>query len=389
MCIRDRITAVLEKLADPNERETSYKNQQTLKQLSSRRRMLLDSTSRTNAIPFKADEDPSIPIAIFKQPKQKSWVVLLPWYWLLPLWYQLNRVSRVYHMGLRQMQQLSYENRNLYFPDDYPFTQVGYQENSICKRSSLESLWKRKPPGKRQNFSKIASIHPESPVLYPGELGDPFSCDWRLLQILRNGIDFLKSRTDVPLAMYDSSRTTQFDELNQRKLLYVNDIVDLYSDVLEEKLIPSSLPVSIYSKAISREYVPNFTDYSEVPHKKIATTPLPIVAVSCVLQERGYPKDFARIYSIPEQHIDYWTSIANMKARPNGKRDHDTRNPIPAVQNLIGFVTSGTFHLGDGLGSCTGFIEAQEACKSTHNYVLVRNVGTNVYRVAKWKQIGV
>ncbi|CUS22443.1 LAQU0S05e05468g1_1 [Lachancea quebecensis] len=383
---REEIARVLGKLSDPDQREMSYKNQQTLKQLAQRRRKLLESTSRTNAIPHDAKEDPSIPIAIFKQPRQKSWVVLLPWFWLLPLWYQLNRVSRVYHMGLRQLQQLSFEQRRLYFPDDYPFTQAGYDENSIFKHTSQEALWKRKPTGKRVNYDKISGIHAENPVLFPGEIGDPFSCDWRLLQILRNGVEFLRSRDQGPIRMYDPERTSQFDQLNARKLMYINDVIDLYSDVQDKKLTPSALPVGIFTKPVKGTDF-GCSQYSDSPRTQIVTTPLPVVAVSCVLQERGHPRDFARVYAIPPQDTDYWLSIVNVRARSNGKRDHDTVQPVPGVQDLIGFVTSGTFHLGDGKGACTAFIAAQEACKSSHNYVLIRNIGTNVYRVAEWEQI--
>ncbi|CAR21705.1 ribonuclease P/MRP protein subunit POP1 [Lachancea thermotolerans CBS 6340] len=383
---REEIAEVLEKLCNPDKREMSYKNQQTLKQLAYRRRMLLESTARTNAIPHDSKEDPFIPIAIFKRPKQESWVVLLPWFWLLPLWYQLNRVSRVYHMGLRQLQQLSFEQRRLYFPDDYPFTQAGYDENSTFKRLSQEALWKRKPAGKRVNFDKISGIHTENPVRFPGEIGDPFSCDWRLLQVLRNGIDFLRTRDQGPIRMYDPKRTSQFDELNMRKLMYVNDIIDLYSDVQDKKLTPSALPISIFTKSVKGANS-GCPQYGNSPRMQIVTTPLQVAAVSCVLQEQGHPKDFARVYAIPAQDMDYWLSIVNIKARSNGKRDHDTAQPTPGVQDLIGFVTSGTFHLGDGRGACTAFIAAQEACKSPNEYVLIRNVGTNVYRVAKWEQI--
>ncbi|SCU94092.1 LADA_0G06480g1_1 [Lachancea dasiensis] len=382
------ITSALAKLADPAARNLSYSNQQTLKQLAARRRVLLNSTQHSNLIPFSADTDPSFPIVISKLPKKESWVVLIPWFWHLPLWYQLNRISRVHHMGLRQMQQLSYERRRPFFPTDFPFTKVGYVENFIYERATQEALWSRKPPAKRINFAKIPDLHLESPVFFPGEIGIPFCCDWLFLQILRNGIEYLEAHHQVAVKMFNSSRTSQFDELNRRKIEYVNDIVDLYRDTCEAKTVPTNPPVRMVNQSLSTINGAGFKSDNKVSSQEaIVTNTLPIVAVSCTLLERGHPKDLARIYSIPAKDLEYWQTVSHVASRPTGKRDHDSKWPIPEVQNLIGYVTSGTFHLGQGRGVCTGFIDAQTALSAETDLVLIRNVGTNVYRIAKWAQV--
>ncbi|SCU93302.1 LAFA_0F15676g1_1 [Lachancea sp. 'fantastica'] len=387
---QSEITSVLEQLSDPKEREKSYSNQQTLKNLASRRRALLGSSTRTNAIPFIKGSDPLFPIVISKLPKREAWLVLIPWFWQLPLWYQLHRISRVHHMGLRQIQQLDYENSRLFFPDDYPFTKAGFEEN-LLKRSVQEARWKRQPVGKRINYSKISELHVETPIMFPGEVGDPFSCDWRFLQVLRNGLMYLLSHSDKDLKMCDSKRTSQFDELNQRRLEYINDVVELYGDVCAGRYKPFGLPLELVNQSISRfkPSVRDFTAGQQSLQQTIVSCPLPVVAISCKFLERGHPKDSARIYSIPEKDLGYWRSISQLQSRANGKRDHESQHPVPQVSDLIGFATCGTFHLGEGCGVCTGFIDAREAQKldSVHNFVLVRNVGTNVYRLAKWTQI--
>ncbi|CEP61424.1 ribonuclease P/MRP protein subunit POP1 LALA0_S03e02564g [Lachancea lanzarotensis] len=387
---QDEITSILDKLSDSKERENSYSNQQTLKQLAARRRKMLDSTTHTNAIPFVKDSDPLFPVVISKLPKREAWLVLIPWFWQLPLWYQLHRISRVHHMGLRQIQQLDFESGRLFFPDDYPFTKAGNDEN-LLKRSTQEARWKRQPVGKRLNYSKILGIHMETPVMFPGEIGDPFSCDWRFLQILRNGLSYLVSSGDNSLRMCDPKRTSQFDELNQRKLEYINDVVELYGDVCAEKYKPAGLPIELINQPLSKfqSDVQTFNGVDRSLQQEIVSCPLPIIAVKCSFLERGHPKDLARIYSIPEKDIKYWHSISRLQSRANGKRDHDTEHPLPHLSNLIGFATCGTFHLGDGKGVCTGFIDAREAQEKSeaNNLVLVRNVGTNVYRLAQWTQI--
>lgn len=383
---QDEILEVLNKLTEPEGREKSYRNQQTLKQLAMRRHKLLGDLRRKNLIPFKADVDSEIPLLICKKPRENSWVVMLPWFWLLPLWYQLNRVTRVYHMGMRQIQQLTYEKHLLYFPDDYPFTRVGLDENSTYKKLSHKAVWERKPAGKRVNFGKIPNVHIEQPVAFPGEIGDPFSCDWKLLQVLRNGLEFLKSQGIEDIEMFDVNRTTQFDENSVRKLQYLNDIIELYQDVRQNGSVCTHLPITVITKRLE-SWSKEPLDFGQVPQTAVVTSSVPVIAIDCEFEERGHPKDNARIYSIPEKDRKYWDSIASVLSRPNGKRNHDTAQPVPGIENLIGFVTSGTFHLGNGKGSCTGFIDAKEAILYDSEYVLIRNVGTNVYRLAKWRQI--
>lgn len=380
---RDEISAILQGLSEPRSREKSYENQQTLKQLAFRRRKLLDTPNVGNLIPHE-NGDPEIPVVIAKQPRTGSWILLLPWYWVLPFWYQLNRVSRVYHAGIKQQHQLNYEAGRLQFPEDYPFTTVGHGENAVYKRLASKTLWERKPPAKKVNFAKIPRVHAIEPPTCKGEIGDWFSCDWRLLQILRNGIAHLNQK-GVALKMCDPSRTTQYEQSLLRDLNYVNDLIELYMDV-KDKPTDENLPISLVNQNLEKYDISNRV-FEAPAQQGIVSTPLSVIAVVCTLAERGHPKDNARVYSIPKRDMEYWLSIAHGTYRSNGKRDHDTIQPLPPVENLIGFITSATFHLGEGTGRCNGFIDAYEAAQMNHKYVLIRNVGTNVYRLAEWKQI--
>ena len=390
---QEEIRNILLKLCDPECREMSYKNQNTLKELSSRRQKLLISTPQKRQIQHDKDSDPSIPLLIAKRPRTQDWVIILPWFWLLPLWHQINRVPRVYHFGLRQYQQLQYEQRQLYFPDDYPFTNVGFMENSLYKRQSLKSRWLKKPIGKRVNYDKINGIHSLELPAFSGEIGDYFSCDWELLRILRNGIDFLTSQ-GKELKLIDSRRTTQFDSNdNSRAINTLNDVIELYKDVRTIEPGTSSteeLPVTLASSLPTPGASLHATEIKNESASLIITqTTLPIVAISCNFIERGHPHDNARIYRIPDTDLSYWLQVANGVYRADGKKDHEQNIPKPSVIDLIGFVTTATYHLGEGNGLATGFIDAHIASTMPleQKYILVRNVGTNIYRLAHWEQI--
>ncbi|EDO17997.1 hypothetical protein Kpol_1054p44 [Vanderwaltozyma polyspora DSM 70294] len=377
----DEITNILNKLSDPKERNLSYRNQNSLKQLAQRRRqLLLKKPGETkNQISFNEGKDPKIPLLLVKRPKSNDWLLILPWHWLLPFWYQLNRISRVYHIGLRQLQQLNYENQQLYFPDDFPFTKAGHLENSIFKRDSNSKKWERKPIGKRLNYTKVKNIHAMDLPSVKGEIGDYFSCDWEFLRILRNGINYLLQK-EGKLTMVSSSRTSSFDEKTSlRNLNVLNDIIELYKDSQAKKENNELVPVILSSKP---EKYP--LDLNKAPIQlSIIETPLKVTPISCTFLEKGHPADYARIYHIPKEHYKHWLQVANGIYRSDGKRDHEIEHPKPDINHLIGFVTSGTYHQGQGRGVANGFVDSSSLETSKQNYVLIRNVGTNVYRIAK------
>lgn len=382
------ISSVLNKLCDPIERSNSYKNQQSLKELAARRQKLLmqnPANENRNMIPHISEEDPIIPVLIAKRQKSSDWIVLLPWFWLLPVWYQLNRVSRVYHMGLRQIQQLSYESDGLYFPDDYPFTYVGNMENSTYKREVSKAKWDKKPSAKRVNFSKIGIIHKEEIPAFSGEIGDFFSCDWKLLQILRNGLDFL-ARKGEPLKLYEKEKTTQFTASGTRDIQALNDVFETYKDIVGEHYEHNSLPIKLVTD-LSSELKQN--EWVEPVQVSITETQLTVVAISCIFVEKGRPKDNARIYQIPKEDLEHWKRVKKGIYRSDGKIDREIQHPLPSISNLIGFITSGAYHLGEGRGVAHGFIDASIASKQSNKYVLIRNVGTNVYRLSEWTLIDV
>lgn len=382
----EEITQTLHRLETPAERNNSYKNQQTLKQLAKRRQKLLSDGSanrKQNRIPFDSKTDPTIPLLIVKRQQNKDWLLLLPWFWVLPFWYQLNRVSRVYHYGLRQQQQLNFEDRRLYFPDDFPFTEAGDMENSL-KGEASRAKWARKPPAKRVKFEQIPGLHREAIPASQGEIGDYFTADWRLLQLLRNGLSHHLSKHGMPMELFHKHRTSQFADNGMREIQTVNDLFEFAKDLAAMELAPGAetLPIKLLRR---NEKLPD-QKWQEPLQLSLSQTPLSVIAISCTLLERGRPTDNARIYSIPPEDQAHWERVKNGVYRADGRPDHDIQHPLPRVTDLIGFITSGAYHLGLGRGVAHGFIDARS--QSSH-YVLVRNVGSPTYRLASWTRIEV
>lgn len=377
---KTEIHNALSKLLSQSGRIESYKNQLTIKELNRRRRQMVNSNSNISdhgIIPFEKDTDPEIPIYIYKREESNDWVIMLPWFWHLPLWYQLNRIPRMYNVGLRQFQQLQYENNKLYFPDDYPFTEAGFVENTDYKKEASRRKWEGKPSGKRVNFSKLKNIHSTVIPSVKGEIGDFFSCDWRLLQILRNGISHLLSKGNT-LTMINPNKTTRFDQGANRLIEVVNDLFELLKDLEVEKLnIPcSALPILLTTKLDTE------TKKTISTKEDVANVPLSVMSVRCRYVERGHMKDNARIYEIPKEQENYWKDKRNGIFRADGKLYHDDETPLPEVYNLIGFISSGAYDLSIGGSSGTGFVDQGTLVSSKDKFVLVRNVGSNQYRLA-------
>lgn len=380
------ISSIVHKLTNSKERENSYFNQSTLKQLATRRQRLMstDPVNQTkNMIPYNSKTDPSIPLFIVKRQKSDDWVVILPWFWVLPFWYQLNRVTRVYHMGLRQMQQLSYENNKLFFPDDFPFTLVGQKENSIYKRDTKKLKWDKKAPGKRVSFDKILDIHKDVLPSFQGEIGDYFSCDWKLLQILRNGLKYL-TRDGKTLGHCNENKTTQFDSYGARDIQVLNDLFEYYKDIVNKDTYDItqdfSLPIEL---TVNTRAEPREIDWEKSAQSSINETPLQVTAISCTCVGKGHPTDNSRIYQIPLEDADYWKKVSAGLYRSDGRKDNETKHPLPNIHDLVGFITTGAYHLAEGKGVAQGFIDAEVARKRTSRHLLIRNVGTNTYRLVE------
>jgi ribonuclease P/MRP protein subunit POP1 len=92
---------------------------------------------------------------------------------------------------------------------------------------------------------------------------------------------------------------------------------------------------------------------------------------------RGSPNDRARIYSLTDDSRSQWKALLTTE-----EIDLSTYPICPGSENLIGYVTTGTFNLAEGSGFGVGSIISSATDRD--NLCLVRNIGTNVARLARW-----
>lgn len=330
-------------------RTESYKDQHSLKQVA----------QELNKPREERPKGQGFPVVIYQQ--QGVWTLLLPWFWTLPVWHALVHIAHVRIGGLKQSHQLKFEQGSLFFPVDYPFTKAGAAENQLNTDVKRE-LWAKKPVSKRLNYDKVKICSCEDKCAHSkGEIGDPFGCDWRYLQVLRISLPLVKT-TAV-------SRTSAWEDF-ERKIEELHDVYSLIEDVKASK-IPRVSPLAV---TLSHDPLPNSIE-----------SPLPVTSVKFVTVSRGNMSDNARVYCIPQADLPSWMNTLSTK-HITGRKNHDIYPECPSSENLIGFITSGTFNLEEGKNTGVGLLDSSWVLKK-EQFVVIRNVGTNAGRLAKWSVI--
>lgn len=321
----------LEKLFDNEGRESSYANQLSIKMIN-REFSMIKPTS--NAI--ASNDRNRIPIFITKL-SSGNWTVLLPWYWMVPLWSQLMKVKYLQTGGLNQLKQFNFERGKPNFPNDYQFLRDGWIYNKVLGEINSKK-YNELPKSKQVDFQRIESII------------SPFNCDWVFLKMLVFGLHLYKDlKLNVNFADYDENL--------ERKICSVHDLLQTIS--ARREIENSQIPIQLFDRHLefhaefeNDKY--NLTNFNSLPQ-------LPVKQCSIDVLQEGKVKDNARIYKFP-QNISVDEYLKSEKK--------------PEITDLIGFVTSGTFNLNKGHDTGIGLIAAN--FKGDH--VLIRNVGcTNFY----------
>ncbi|VEU19564.1 DEKNAAC100893 [Brettanomyces naardenensis] len=352
----------LHKLFSIEGRSQSYKNQQTLKQLGKRR------TPERSGEPIPStSKDPSIPISVIKS-ATNSYDVIVPWFWVMPIWYQLVHVPHLMIAGLKQMNQLAYEKGELSF-EDMIFTRQGFINSQIKMRENARK-WNRKPRSKRVQYNSLA-LGSER-----GEALSPFGCDWRSLQVLRYALQKIPPGTDSSKA-YPSEFNKKLERVIKCKadvLEVIKDIkkADKASELLGRPLF-QTLPVRLANKKEDLGEKGVDIDVRNLP-------PLPVRAVYFECTSRGHITDNARMYRIPADSLDSWLSFASNEEKDiRGRNVSGRMLGIPGSEYLVGLATSATFNLVKGFSTGVGFVDSS----SDDDRLILRNVGSDVCHVCR------
>lgn len=333
-------------------------------------------------VPESRPTDPQIPVLMYTSKESKSWVILLPWKCVQPVWrgimrYPVSTGGNPRFGGLKERRQVNFERSAPQFPFDHPATDAG-SAWELRERQAREHEWTRRPKGKRIEWSTIDLGNDRK-----GEIGNPWACEWdRLLP-------------DDSLGKNDKS-TSSFSQLSTAQAV---------------SIVEGRVP---------------FTDFSGTSC---------LFTVKIVMLQRGTPTDCTRIYRLPQDDAELrtkWLALVPGKRasrRPMSQRNEYTSDRpehiqrrdlarsllepaapreaphkagedgyplVPDEKDLIGFVTTGNYNLAEGKPSAVANIALHrllrggaedQGISKDDRICIVRPAGSTIGRLARWEVV--
>ncbi|KAL9588774.1 MAG: hypothetical protein Q9203_002428 [Teloschistes exilis] len=341
--------------------------------------------ARPGEYPAPAATDPQIPVLLTatRSPisgAQGSWTLLMPWKCVLPVWYHimyypLSTGGNPRFGGLQELRQVAFEQGIPWFPGDFPGVQAGW-EWELAERAKRKIEWEKSPKGKRTSWESLDLGKGRK-----GEIGIGWACDWEHL--------FNPAST--------SQATTKDSSTNNEEVQKFTDTEDKPSEAIDAPILPRPchhLPLS------------NSLAFLSPSDQGINTQS--VTTVHLHLLSRGVPTTCARIYRVSaiDLHLrSQWLALASSILHPPKKHlgsntanstnrrkvlasiprneSHPLRTQqtalsllhpaertsdgplqpgdaaypcVPDAEDLIGFVTTGNYDLGQGKGSAVGSI---------------------------------
>lgn len=313
------------------------------------------------------------------------------------MYYPLSTGQQPRFGGLREQQQLAFEDKRPWFPADYPGTKAGWDWEVVERRRKWEE-WKKRPKGKRVSWEKVDLGNGRK-----GEVGKGLSCDWEYL---------LKAQTET--------------NSSDRKEIGTAGDGEKQTDIAE----PSEPPPR--PKGLS-QVSPNEASLLLQPDatgSPVVDLDGKLLTVSIDLLNRGVPQTCARIYRLPSAHTEpdlrkAWLNLLSKEQHQNRNKRKNSKHALPKLpkdapphlvqqrlaqsllqpprsgedsypaclgpEDLIGFVTTGNFNLAEGKGTGIGNLllgkiihEAQQKGEEGR-LCIVRNAGADVARLARWE----
>ncbi|KAL4870458.1 hypothetical protein BDV12DRAFT_58434 [Aspergillus spectabilis] len=368
--------------------------------------------------PLPQDSDSKIPVLAFatrtgSQQKNSNspgtWTVLLPWKCVSPVWYSLmyyplSSGGNLRFGGLKEQQQLAFEAGQPWFPGDFPGTRAGWKWG-LREREAAKKEWERKPKGRRVEFDSLALGNGQK-----GEIGRGWACDWERLVQPSNDASKEEKNTNTT----EKEQTTE--------------ITDNKPSEAQKETDTTEPPLNIH-------HLPYLQAHLIIDNPSLPVSDSALATVKLTLHSTGHPAPRARIYRLPTTNTDLrqkWLSLASKtppsntsKSKPNTNMpEKDTEStcqrlaaslispagpytrqdvhlPIPTEEDLIGFITTGSYNLSEGKGTGVGSIlvsKVRDVASDTakgkrkrkgqeRSMCILRNAGERVGRLAVWELV--
>jgi len=387
---------------------------------------------------------------------QGTWTLLAPWKCILPIWYSLMHYplstgGNLRFGGLDEQRQVAFEHSSPWFPGDFPGTDAGLQWE-LELRERRKFAWDRRPKSKRIEWKSV-----DLGAGRKGEIGDGLACDYEYLFGLLGTTPpaSLPSGEENPDQIeVDRPGESENDKPDKtaapHPLKALKHITKTSFDGLALGSGPAGTlpPCSLATVALSfvgRGLATTCARIYRLPSRSLLSlqpstqAEVPSTESPPSISPRALPPD------LKEQWLRKWplqsTNPNTLSARNKGRQGDDgakkvssapprmppgadlaTRTSLlatsllttqipypgppanqtdvgghplcPGAEDLIGFVTSGSFSLSEGRATAIGSISAEKAIEAIREsgaregrLCIVRNAGENVGWLARWEVV--
>jgi len=391
--------------------------------------------------------DPPIPVVLFTSrtatdgQAQGTWTLLAPWKCILSIWYSLVHAplssgGNPSLGGMNEQRQIAFEQGSAWFPADFPGTDAGWRWE-LEQRVKRKSDWDRRPKGKRVEWASL-----DLGAGRKGEIGDGLACDFEFLCGLVN-----ESTSEIPKSQESSApdvNTMDIDpperassDPNQDKKAVAFRTIRTeqmtkasFKALLASSTLTAPQPNSILqvrltfvargvASACARIYrlptrTPTSTQRSSSEAEVPATDPLSVSAgtLPSDLREqwlRSFAIKPSTRHSLAPPRMPAGANMQTRKEllarslltgelsypKPAANQTDIGGHPLcPDKEDLIGFVTTGSYSLSEGKGTAIGSISACRALDllkrpdaKEGKLCIVRNAGENVGWLARWQPL--
>ncbi|KAK3109405.1 Ribonucleases P/MRP protein subunit pop1, partial [Teratosphaeriaceae sp. CCFEE 6253] len=395
-----------------------------------------NAASGPGEYPEVKDGDPSMPVLLFTsssgaafganqsnsgdKPSPNtavSWTLLAPWKCLQPIWYSLmyyplSTGQQPRFGGLDEKRQILFEAGSPWFPADFPGTQAGWLWE-MQERRNREEAWRRRPKGKRVNFEKVEVGEGKR------EVGVGWACEWERLVGGPPQVEEPAAGVGVEPKVVQKEQQAGAVDSNTAAAENRKPEAPLQA--------PPKPPQLAQLSARQAQVLLDGTTHTLPPHVALLSA---LMTVRLRLLTRGVPQTCARIYCLPSASSNpllrrQWLALLPSKQSQQSEQKRGPRGPkhslprlpkglpphvmqqrlaqsllappraseddypkCPGEEDLVGFVTTGNFNLGEGKGTGVGSLLVERVLGDVRvdggRWCIVRNAGSAVGRLARW-----
>jgi ribonuclease P/MRP protein subunit POP1 len=388
---------------------------------------------------LKATEtDPKIPVLLLatrassETQTQGNWTLIAPWSCIQHFWHSIVRCpltsgGNPRFGGVNELRQVAFERNQPWFPADYIATNSGFAWE-LAEREKRKREWERRPKSKRTAWDSLDLGGGRK-----GEVGDGLACDFEAL--------FGMPKSGVPETAEVGDKTGDTMDVDEDAEGGVK-VADTPSPSLRDLRAMSKADfIRLSSKQTSTEAPKNTIlttkivlcssgvakSRARVYRLPSAATPTPISS-NAEVPATMPPADTTS--ALPHDLRAKWLALATrspsrsnqQKAKPAKDMDLEARKRmlaqelvappeqsngspsytldpeghhllVPDSEDLIGFVTSGSFSLSEGHGMAIASLAVDKVLPGVRqnakegHFCIVRNAGESVGWLARWELV--